>query len=303
MASASENLYVLYAGANAVVVYTHNGKQVLRTITDGIHSPDAMAIDSQGTLYVGNLDHSSSGAVKVYPPGTSTPTTTITVRGRQVLACDASGNLYIGTDKTNVINVYSNQGTTLVRTLTGIRRPVAIAFDAVGNVYAGNVVGINVYEAGGTKLLRTIPSTDAYALAFDSTGELYVLSAENETVEEFAPNGSVPDRTITEQDGLYYPNAIALDDHNYLYVANCGTCQESTPGNVTVYAPKQTSVSRTIDRGVDGPYAIAYDNPDFYVGNRRPETVTMYRHGKPRLVRTISPPSGYGVAIVIEFGP
>jgi hypothetical protein len=299
----SKNLYVLYNDTSALVEYTHNGKQVLRTITDGVHGPDALAVDSQGTLYVGNLIRSSGGAVKVYPPGSTSPVTSIGTRGAQLLACDASGDLYVGTYKSDSIKVYSNEGQTLIRTLKGIRLLKAIALDASENVYAGTVEGISVYEAGGTKLLRTIPIKYVKALAFDSTGELYVLSAttSSEAVEEISPGGSQPDRTIT--DGLYYPNAIALDEHDSLYVANCGVCANSDPGNVTVYSSKQITPSRTIERGVDAPYSIAYNNPALYVGNRRSSTVTMYRHGKPRLLRTIGGPSGFGLPVAIVFGP
>jgi sugar lactone lactonase YvrE len=296
-----QNLYVLYDGG-AVVEFSHNGKQVLRTVTDGIHSPDTLAVDPQGTLYVGNYYRAKNGAIKVYPPGASSPSATIEVSGRQVLAVDAADDLYVGTDRTNTINVYANQGQTLVRTLTGTSRPYALAVDPGGNVYAGNATGVNVYASGGTKIIRSLPSQLVTGLALDGNSDLYVLSgesAEDQTVTEYEANSSQVERTIAR---LYYANAIAVDEHSSLYVSIC-ECNEGGGGQINVYPAKATVPQRTIERGIDNPVSIAYDNPDLYVGNGENFAVTMYRHGKPRLLRSIIPPHDYGTPVKIAFGP
>lgn len=297
------DVYVLYEYANTLAVYSHSGKYVVRTITDGIHGPHAMAIDSQGTLYIGNIIHSGGGFVKVYPPGASSPITTISTHGRPVLAVDANDDLYVATDKVNGVKVYADQGRTLLRTIKGTPRPTTLALDGSGNLYAAFSQGVNVYEAGGSKLLRTISIVDPVALAFDSAGELYVLTQSNGNglIAEFPPGSTKRDREIT--DGIYRPNAMALDGKDSLYVANCGECLQSNSGNVTVYAKGKTAVLRTIDRGVNGPIAIAYGTPNLYVANFHAADVTMYLNGKPGLLRTISPPSGYGLPVAIGFGP
>ncbi len=301
--SPQSNLYVLYAYANKLVVYTHTGKVVVRAVTDGIHGPRALAIDSQGTVYVGNDVRSAGGAIKVYPPGASSPVTTIPARGSQILALDRNDDLYVATDKTNGVRVYGDQGQMLLRTIKGTPRPTALALDSSGNLYAAYSQGVNVYEAGKSKLLRSIPILDPGALAFDSTGELYVLTRSNDNglIAEYSPGSTHRETEIT--DGIYHPNAMVLDDKNNLYVANCGECLGSNPGNVTVYAKGKTSILRTIDRGVNGPLTVAYDTSDFYVANDHAANVTMYRNGKPRLLRTISAPSGYGTPVAIGFGP
>ena len=56
------------------------------------------------------------------------------------------------------------------------------------------------------------------ALAFDSSGNLYVANGDGTTVSEFAPGSTTPTATLT---GLNDPEALAFDSSGNLYVANC----------------------------------------------------------------------------------
>ncbi len=58
-----------------VVVYAPGSKSPSRTITNGITSPDGLAVDSNGTLYVANLYQNN---VVEYRSGQSDPFQTIT---------------------------------------------------------------------------------------------------------------------------------------------------------------------------------------------------------------------------------
>ncbi len=116
-------------------MYAHDGKHTVRTVTDGIHGPDALAVDSQGTIYIGNIVNGGGGFVKVYPPGATSPATTIEATGTQALAIDSNDNLYVTTQ--NHINVYGNQGTSLLRTLTGTKRPASVGDRREGHCVRG----------------------------------------------------------------------------------------------------------------------------------------------------------------------
>ena len=68
-----------------------------------------------------------------------------------------------------------------------------------------------------------------------------------------------------------------------LYVANDGA------STVTVYAQGSTKVLRNISKGVNAPYALAFDGSgNLYVANSGNNTVTVYAPGKTSLLRTIS---------------
>ena len=56
------------------------------------------------------------------------------------------------------------------------------------------------------------------ALAFDTSGNLYVANYGNNTVSKFAPGSTTPTATLT---GLSGPDALAFDASGNLYVANC----------------------------------------------------------------------------------
>jgi hypothetical protein len=66
------------------------------------------------------------------------------------------------------------------------------------NLYVANEATVTVYAQGSTKVLRTISKglSDPFALAFDSSANLYVSNYANNTVTVYAPGGTYPLRTI-----------------------------------------------------------------------------------------------------------
>jgi hypothetical protein len=297
--SSPRNLYVLYQGVNTLVEYSHDGSQVLRTITKGIHGPKAIIVDPQGTLYIANSTDPKRGGVNVYLPGKLSPATNIKTDRSPVIALDSNGNLYVAGRRS--VSVYANQGKTLLRSIDTMKYVYSVALDSLDNLYVGTGRGINVYEQGATTPSYSIPLPYAFYMAFDGRGELYALAyyKTDEIIEEFAPGSSSPDRQIGD---FSRANELTLDKHDNLYVGNCGACFFGDAGSVLVYPRKQTSPSRTIVDGIAQPYALAYDSPDLYVADFDKADVTIYLHGKTTLTNTILP-VGNGIPIAFAFGP
>ena len=94
----------------------------MRTITDGIDSPQAMASGKNGLLFVANYGYFKKGSVAVYSPGMKlVRTITAGIRNPDALAVDQSGDVYVanyayakGHDS---ITVYTPDGSRLVRTI------------------------------------------------------------------------------------------------------------------------------------------------------------------------------------------
>ncbi len=273
----SGNLYVTNAGCpvscspyvpSTVTVYAPGKTSVLRTISQGIYVPTALAFDGSGKLYVANYGCESSScspsvpfAVTVYPAGKTSLLRTIYqgVSYPRALAFDTSGNLYV-LDHIDWVSVYAPGKTKVLRTISqGVVDPWAMAFDRSGNLYLGNASNVTVYAPGKTKVLRTISRgiNDLIALALDRSGKLYVGSVSNPHsksnphVTIYVAGKIKLLRTISQ--GISCPNALAFDPSSNLYVANC-----LPDNNVTVYAPGKTSVLRTISKGVDLPEALAF---------------------------------------------
>jgi hypothetical protein len=75
---------------------------VLRTITDGIASPESLATDVFGTLYVANTDrYPSKGWVSVYAAGSSSAEYRVVkgINDPVALAVDGAGDLYVANNR------------------------------------------------------------------------------------------------------------------------------------------------------------------------------------------------------------
>ena len=105
------------------------------------------------------------------------------------------------------------------------------------------------------------------ALAFDSSGNLYVANSGANSVIEFAPGVSTPSVTLA---GLDAPNALAFDSHGDLFVANYN-------GNtVSEFAPGATTAMATLT-GLGNPNALAFDSSGkLYVLNQGANTVSVF---------------------------
>lgn len=105
----------------------------LLTITRGINTPVALAVDSKGFLYVANLAGSSSGwtrgYISVYAPGSVRPQRRITdgVDHALALAIDPSDNLYVANEGGNSVTVYAPGGAKPTLTIKkGLRYPTSL---------------------------------------------------------------------------------------------------------------------------------------------------------------------------------
>jgi sugar lactone lactonase YvrE len=197
-----------------VVEYKRGASSPFRTITDGVQTPNSVAVGKDGTVYVNSVGElpdggGTTGMVVVYPPGGVTPKLTITLpeapeygMSAGGIALDAQGNVYVANFGNATVSQFfkiapgSSQATSLG--LTGYGGD-AIAIDGAGNLYAGGASDsyfIAVYAPGATSPSRTIPLNFApYGLTVTGNGTLYVVGDEN--VAEFAPGANTPTNTIS----------------------------------------------------------------------------------------------------------
>ena len=120
---------------SSVTEYAPNSTTVSRKIVKGINAPEALALDSSGSLYVANATGGSSakGWISVYAPGTTVPSRTIQT-GTDLptaLAFDKAGDLYVA-NVSNVdygsITVYApNSSKPLRRITNGVDSPLSLA--------------------------------------------------------------------------------------------------------------------------------------------------------------------------------
>ena len=146
---------------------------------------------------------------------------------------------------------------------------------SAGYLYVANSGSVTAYKVGTQAVLRTVTAKLSHpgAVAIDPAGNFYVADltgAHQNTVSEYALGQRAPKRILS---GLalccgnrQQAHQLALDGSGNLYVANAGGCP---PDNtVNVYAPGQTSPSRTITLPSTEckPFALLLDDRgDLYV--------------------------------------
>lgn len=305
------NLYVANNGNNTVTVYAPGRVQPLRTISNGISDPWALAFDSSGNLYVLNNIYYDNGDVTVYPPGSTSPSETITqgTFDPYNLVIDRHDNLYVsGIDG---VSVYAPGTTSPKQTITdGISDPQGMAFDSVGNLYVANFHNqtVTVYRPGDRARIRTISQgNNSYPkwVGVDPAGNLYVACMGYYTyyifssVNVYARGGH---KLIRSLDSISDPWGFAFDAAGNVYVANCGSgCFEGyTGGDVTVYAPGSKSVLRTIDKNGPYPHSLAFSpTGNLFVANEK--SIAVYEMGTKKRLRMIT--KGVTNPFSLAFGP
>lgn len=208
---------------DAILVYAPGEKKPLRTITQGVHEPVAIAVDAAGNVYVGNAGSSQQHAsITEYAAGSTSVSRKITggLKWPGRLAVDGSGDLFVANYGTTVIE-YAPNSIRRLRTLThGIAGPNALVIDPAGTLYVGNTGDpsgsgwISVYAPGSSSPAYKISSgiNDPVALALDRDDNLYVANGaygHRGSVTVYAPNGQQPVHSV--ESGKYGPPvALAL---------------------------------------------------------------------------------------------
>lgn len=248
------------SSAGSLNEYRSGRPRLLNSITNGISAPRALAFDGKGNVYVVNDAGSSS-------------------------SWWGSGGS---------VSVYVAHGTQLLHTITrGLNEPVADAIDGSGNLYVANSAGssssssgsagsVSVYRSGHFRLIDTI--TDGIfgprALAFDGSGNLYVLNGGSMSSSSSSSSSSAGSVTIyahhrlvgTLTNGITSPVAMAVDSAGDVMVANAASSSSgsssSSGGSVVVFTAGSTTPSETITTGILNARALAVDTSDnLYVAN------------------------------------
>jgi hypothetical protein len=147
---AQGNLYAAEALNDIIQVYPLGSAIPSRSITTGLNGPIKMAFDAAGNLFVlnhGSADHTISGSVTVYAPGSSTPSQTIAIKdgaaamgNAYLIAVDGSDDFWVMTQNFDS-NSYPDQGTIVYfphgsssgTELPGLVDPVSLAIDPATN--------------------------------------------------------------------------------------------------------------------------------------------------------------------------
>lgn len=281
---------ISFVGTNAIVT-TIAGAAATFGFADGTNdaarfqTPDGMATDSAGNLYV--ADFGNDEIRKMTPSGTNWIVTTLAGQAGGPGFLDGTGNA------------------------AQFDLPDGIAIDASSNLYIGDTFNHTIRKVTAAGVVTTIagsPGNKGYAdgvgtaqsaqfntplgLSMDSNGNLYIADSSNDTIRKITPAGIVT--TFAGQVGITgsanltgtaasfnQPASTAVDSHGNIYVADLvnRTIRKITSGGTVSTFAGTTSQQGTND-GVGGaakfmsPQAVAVDSSDnIYVADQGGHTI------------------------------
>jgi sugar lactone lactonase YvrE len=265
--------------------------------------PEGMAVDQSGDLWVVNAGDGSVveySAAQLGASGNPTPVETITGLDAPLsVAFDANGDLWVsncggdcdgtGTADGSIAEFTPSQLTAggdvaPSVSITGLGQPGALAFDGSGDLWVSGCGGqgcssgsVSEYapsqlaSSGSPTLDVTISGSNEFDdLAFDASGDLWIVSEDNDIVEytpsQLTANGSpspnvtiTPDSSLTGQLLEIFPIALAFDSAGDLWLTG-------SPSALVEYTPSQLSSSGSPTpafeepaegSGLSGPIGIA----------------------------------------------
>jgi hypothetical protein len=304
-ASPGNNAIAYVANSTNVTGYISQQTSPTITISTGISSPFALAVDSNETLFVDNCEPcipgtGSTSTITAYEQGTTTPLYTITagLSKPDAMAVASNGTLYVANEQASTVTSYAEASSGIAMTInTGVATPVGIAVDGSGNIYVANGAfypgSVTVYSPTGS-LLRTLPAGGVQKVAVDSTGRVYISNCNvtcgngtnPDSIIVYAPNSTTVAYNVVA--GISFPTFMVLDSSNDLYVANNAL---GAGNNVMKYAAGTGSPIATIN--APAPTGLAIDkNNVLYVadgpgpGGASYNQLTEYANGSTLTVTT-----------------
>ncbi len=274
--------FAFTTGQNATLVIGHTDFNAGGTIHDNatsnvLYSPDGIAFDKSGNLWV--ADTGFNRVLKFVPPFT------------------------IGENATLVIGQSNFTSTDAVLSATGLNQPYGLAFDKDGNLWVADTNNNRVVEyktplttGEATSLVLGSPSFDKgmypttasslaapYGLAFDKSGDLWVVDYYNNRVLEFVPpfenqmNASLvlgqSDFTSNSdgstQNSMNLPSAVAFDAAGNMWITDSlnnralkFTSPFSTGESASLVIGQEnltTNFAGIANNSLNTPYGIIFD--------------------------------------------
>ena len=155
------------------------------TVADFTFHPVDVAIDPAGNLIVVGFDENYAGhAARVTPSGSQTPFGAPTTLAFSVTV-GPDGDVWMGIDPDTVLRLSPHGVRKAAYRLPDFEFPADLAFSPTGVLHVSTVYSI--YRLSGTTFTRVDGIDQAYGMAFDADGYLYVASTSPDEIRLYTP--------------------------------------------------------------------------------------------------------------------
>jgi hypothetical protein len=259
-ATADPWLYVAGQAENRIDAYdlAQPGLPLVETITDGVNYPVGLTVDSSGTLYVSNL-HGGAGVTE-YPPGQTSPSTTLQVSQPFGVVVDGRGNTIVTTRDSPPCMLVFRPG------MTQPHRTICSKLFAVPS---------QVVRARG--------------------GALYI--SDNDSGVVMMKSLDAPVESLNLQDLPQCPTGIALDEHaKELFVSGCfgGTQVYALGSTAPIRSLNESFPADNIAGGRVGDYY------DIFAPHLFGQAVTIYRARTTSALKTLQIGTSQTIGIALK---
>ena len=226
-------------GTSVAAYFDGNTTASIPSMPNTNNSPRGIAVDANGTVYIGN--HVSPGSVTECAAINAWSTCTTPITGglpfNEGVAIDGGGNLWLTANGSDLIEYAAGQTTPSLDIASGQTTLRGVAVDANGNLWAANQNPTSLTGYAPPFTVSSVPFATLTAagvnapiqLAADGSGNLWVANcgsgcpggSASSTVTEFAPaigSGSTP--SVTLASGISQAEGVAVDASGVVWIAD-----------------------------------------------------------------------------------
>jgi hypothetical protein len=163
-----------YNSGPSVAIYPNESSSAMYDVS-GQPAFGGLAFSPSGELAV----PMANGTVETFSHGSATANRTLPVDliggggvNLAVVAYDGLGNLALSSPLLTTVSIYAPGATSPSYTVSGFNTVQSLVFDATNRLIVGDGASIKIFAAGSSTLVKTISTSEAVALAVDSSGDI-----------------------------------------------------------------------------------------------------------------------------------